>query len=77
MSIILQFINNIESKIIDKNYQISKYKDEIVTYHWYQKNLILDILIKENICAINNNNNSSWFSLDYNNIENILLIINK
>ena len=74
MTTILQFI---ESKIIDKNYQLSKYKDDIITYHWYKKNIILDILIKENICAINNNNNSSWYSLDYNNIENILLVINK
>ena len=81
MSIVLQFINIIESNIIDKNYQLSNYKDDIITYHWLQKNIILDILIKENICAIKNNDNVSWYSLDDEDIETkssrILLTLNR
>lgn len=77
MTTVLKFVDIIEFNIIDKNYQLLKHKEDIITYYWCQKNLIFDILIKENICAINNNNNSSWFSLDYENIKNILLIINK
>jgi len=71
MSIIQNFIEIFEPNIIDKKYKISKYKDEIVTYHWSDKNIILDILIKENICAINNNDNISWFSLENEKIETI------
>lgn len=72
MSIILHFNNIIESNIIDKNYQLSNYKDDIITYYWSKKNIILDFLIKENICAINKNNDVSWFSLDDENINDIL-----
>lgn len=64
-------MNIIESKVIDKNYRVSKYKDDIITYHWLQKNILLDILIKEDICAINDNNDILWYSLDDTNIENI------
>lgn len=76
MSIIINFNDIIESEIIDKNYQLSKYKDDVVTYHWLQKNIILDILVKENICAINNNNNVLLYSFDNENIENIIKYIN-
>jgi len=80
MSIISQFTEIIESNIIDKNYQLSKHKDDIITYHWLQKNLILDILVKENICAINKNNDVSWYSLSNEDIKiissKILQIIN-
>ena len=81
MSVVLQFIDIIESDIIDKNYQLSNYKDDIITYHWLQKNIILDILIKENICAIKNNDNVLWYSLDDEDIEikssRILLTLNR
>lgn len=72
MSVISYFIVAIESNIIDKNYQLSKYKDEIITYHWSEKNIILDFLVKEDLCAINNNNDVLWISINPNNIENIL-----
>ena len=81
MSIVLQFIDIIESDIIDKNYQLSNYKDDIITYHWLQKNIILEILIKENICAIKNNDNVSWYSLEDEDIEikssRIVLTLNR
>jgi hypothetical protein len=69
---IIHFNNIIESEIIDKSYQLSNYKDDIITYHWLEKNIILDIIIKENICAINKNNDVLWFSFDDENIENVL-----
>lgn len=72
MSVISYFIDSIESNIIDKNYQLSKYKDEIITYYWSEKNIILDFLIKEDLFAINNDNDVSWISINPNNIENIL-----
>lgn len=72
MSVISYFIVAIESNIIDKNYQLSKYEDEIITYYWSEKNIILDFLIKEDLCAINNDNDVSWISINPNNIENIL-----
>lgn len=69
MSVTLKIL---ELNIIDKNYQLSNYKDDIITYYWSQKNIILDILIKENICAINKNNNVLWFPLDDTNLQNTL-----
>ena len=77
MSTSLQFINVLEAGIIDKSYLLSKYEDDVITYHWLQKNIILDILIKENICAINNNNDVSWYSLETENVAlRILRMIN-
>lgn len=71
MSIISQFVEIIESNIIDKNYQLSNHKDDIITYHWSKKNIILDILIKENICAINKDNDIFWFSLSNEDVKDI------
>lgn len=74
MSLQLILHDIIESNIIYKNYQLSNYKDDIITYHWFQKNIILDILIKENICAINKDNDVLWYSFD--DITNISSKIN-
>lgn len=74
MSLHLILHDIIESNIIDKDYQLSNYKDDIITYHWYQKNIILDIIIKENICAINKDNDVLWYS--FGDITNISSKIN-
>ena len=71
MSIALKFIDILEFNIVDKDYRLSKYENEIVTYHWLEKNIILDILVQENICAINDNNDVLWFSLENDDIKNI------
>ena len=69
------FIKNIESKIIDTDYKSSILKDEITSYYWSKKNVILDVLMKENICALKNNEEVIWYSLNESNIENITLKI--
>ena len=69
------FIKNIESKIIDTDYKSSILKDEITSYYWSKKNVILDVLMKENICALKNNEEVIWYSLNESNIENVTLKI--
>ncbi len=64
MSDIDNFIEKLESNIIDKNYQLSTYNNEIITYYWPKKSIILDILIYENIIAINDNNDVSFYSMN-------------
>ena len=71
----LAFINIIEPKIIDTDYNSSILKDEITSYYWSKKNIILDVLMKENICAIKNNEEVTWYSLNESNIENVTLKI--
>jgi hypothetical protein len=71
-SLIDTFSKLLEENVIDKNYHTSTYNDEILTYHWYHKHLIIDILIKENNCGINKNNISTWYSFDDDNILGII-----
>jgi len=75
MSILSEFINNIESNIIDDNYQLSKYKDDIITYYWPDKNIILDIIIKDFICTINKNGEIFIFFFNNKNKNNLILNI--
>lgn len=76
-SLTSKFNDDIESNIIDKNYQLSTYKNDIITYYWCQNNIILDILIKENICAINKDNDVLWYEINNNNITKISKKINE
>lgn len=75
MSLVNKLIQHLELNIIDKNYRITKLNNEVLSYYWIHKNLIIDILLQENICAINKNNEQSWYGFDDNNINDIIIKI--
>lgn len=65
------FIEIIESKIVGTNFKSSILKDDLKSYYWTKKNIIVDVLMKENICAVKNNDEVTWYSLDESNADNI------